>query len=473
MAKDFIVAIELGSSRIIGIAGKKNVDGSMSILSVVTEDATSYIRKGVIYNIDKIIICLNNIIKKLETALHYKIGQVYVGVGGQSLHSVRNVIIKDLPEETIVTQDMVNELMDANRSMSYPEQEILDAVTQEYKVDQQYQLDPVGIQCKRLESNFLNILWRDTFYKNLNKCFESAGIRIAEMYLSPLVLADNVLTETEKRSGCVLVDLGAATTTVSVYYKNILRHLVVIPLGGENITKDIASLQIEDEQAEKLKLKYASAYTENTKIDDKLHYNIDDERQIESRKFIEIVEARVEEIIHNVWNQVPQEYADKLIGGFILTGGGANLPNMEKAFVNVTSIGKIRVAKSIHQTINASQPEIKAQDGRMNTALSLIETGNMNCAGEEIKTDLFQEPTQNPANNPTSDNGAEARKTQNAPGHVQTEEEKKRLEEERKRKEEQEKKKAEEETAQPKDGNKFRKMVEGVKNFISKLTEED
>ena len=255
MAKEFIIAIELGSSKIIGIAGKKNSDGSISILAVAQEDASACIRKGVIYNIEKTVLCLSNIIKRLETSLKTKIAHVYVGVGGRSIRSIKNVIAKDLPVNTIVDQNMVNELMDANRSMSYPEQEILDAATQEYKVDNQFQLDPVGIQCNRLEGNFLNILWRKVYYRNLNLCFNKANIAIAEMYLAPLALADSILTETEKRSGCMMVDIGADTTTVSVYYKNILRHLAVIPLGSSNITKDISSLQMDESEAEKMKLK--------------------------------------------------------------------------------------------------------------------------------------------------------------------------------------------------------------------------
>ena len=302
---EFIVAIELGSTKITGIAGRKNLDGSISVLSVVKEDASQCIRKGVVYNIDKTVQSLTNIISKLKANLKAEIAHVYVGVGGQSIRSVRNVIVEELPADTIVSQEMVNQLMDKNRTMSYPDQEILEAATQEYKVDQQYQLDPIGIQCSRLEGNFLNILWHKTFYRNLNKCFDLAGIAIAEMYLAPMVLADSVLTEAEKRSGCVLVDLGAETTTVAVYFKNILRHLAVIPLGGTNITKDIASLQMEEADAERMKLKYASAYTENNDIDNTLMLPIDAERQVESRKFIEVVEARVEEIIENVWFQVP------------------------------------------------------------------------------------------------------------------------------------------------------------------------
>ena len=281
MPQEFIVAIELGSSKMTGIAGRKNLDGSLSVLAVVKEDSTSCIRKGVVYNIDKTVQCLQSIVKKLENLLKTKITQVYVGVGGQSIRSVRNVIVKDMSAATIVTQDMINELMDGNRSMTYPEMEILDAVTQEYKVDQQYQLDPVGIECTRLEGNFLNILWRKAFYRNLNKCFANANLPIAEMYLAPLAMADSVLTEAEKRAGSVLVDLGADTTTVSVYYKNILRHLAVIPLGANNITKDIASLQMEEKEAEAMKLKYGSAYTDNADIDNSLMLPIDNDRSVD------------------------------------------------------------------------------------------------------------------------------------------------------------------------------------------------
>lgn len=389
MAKEFIVAIELGSSKVTGIAGKKNLDGSITVLAVVQEESSTYMRRGVVYNIDKTMTALINIKKRLETLLHTKIQRVYVGVGGQSILGVKNVIVKDLPAEAIVDHDMVTELMDANRAMNYPDQEILDAITLEYKVDSQLQIDPVGIQCSRIEGNFLNILWRKNFYRNLNKCFENAGIQIAEMYLAPLALADSVLAEAERRAGCVLVDLGADTTTVSVYYKNVLRHLAVIPLGGANITRDISVLQMEDREAENMKLKYGSAYTDNSDIDNTLMLPIDADREVESRKFIEIVEGRLEEIVENVWFQVPAEYADKLLGGIILTGGGANMKNIERAYRNHTRIEKIRIAKTINQTIDSTQPEVIARDCRLNTVLGLLAKGDMNCAGDEITNDLF------------------------------------------------------------------------------------
>ena len=434
-AKEFIVAIELGSSKMTGIAGQKNLDGSINVLAVVKEDSSSFIRKGVVYNIDKTAQCLTNIIKKLENQLKTEIMQVYVGVGGQSIRSVRNVIAKDLPAETIVTQDMIIELMDSNRNMKYPDQEILDAAVQEYKVDSQYQLDPVGIQATHLEGNFLNILERKAFYRNLNKCFETAGINVAEMYLAPLALADSVLTEAEKRSGCALVDLGADTTTVSVYSKNILRHLAVIPLGSNNITKDLATLQIEESDAEKMKLKYASAFTENNDIDNNLKYSIDSERQIESRKFIEIVEGRLEEIIENVWYQIPSEYHDKLLGGIILTGGGSNMKDIEKAFMNHTHVDKIRIAKFVTHTIISNNEDIKSHNGKMNTVLGLLAKGDINCAGDEVNNDLFGSQKKE-IPHPTTDQ-RQARQVSEIPaGVIRTEAEKQKAEEEKRRQEE-------------------------------------
>lgn len=482
MAKEFIVAIELGSTNIIGVAGKKNIDGSISILSVIKEDSTSCINKGVVYNIDKTVQYLTNIIKRLETSLKAKVAQVYVGVGGQSIRSVKNTLIKELPLDTVVTLDMVNELMDENRNMTYPAQEVLDAITQEYKVDAQYQLDPVGIQCTRLEANLLNILWKKSFYRNLNKCFDNAGIAIAEMYLAPLALADSVLTDVEKRVGCVLVDLGAETTTVSVYYRNILRHLAVIPLGGNNITIDIASLQMDDENAEKMKRKYASAYTESKDIDENLKYSIDEDRQVDSKTFIEIVEARLEEIIKNVWYQVPSEYTDKLLGGFIITGGVSNMKNIEKAFKQHTGVDKIRIANFVQETINSNIPEITAHDATMNTVLGLIAKGDMNCAGDELTSDLFAKEN----NTETTSTVVEAPKAPRSitetqgRGVVPTEAEKQKAEEEarRKREEEEAEQRAREEEERRLEEEKrknspLNKLFRKTKSFFDQIMKEE
>ena len=482
-AKEFIVAIELGSSKITGIAGKKSMDGSIQVLAVVREDATSCIRKGVVFNIDKTSVCLTNIIKKLKALLKSEISRVYVGMGGQSIRSIKNTIVKTLPEDSVVTQDIINELMDNNRSMQYPDLEILDAATQEYKVGTQYQIDPVGIQCTKLEGNFLNILCRKAFFRNLNKCFENANITIAELYLAPIALAHSVLTEAEKRTGSLLVDLGADTTTVSVYHKNILRHLAVIPLGSNNVTKDLAAeLQVEEKDAETMKLEYAQAYTDTNDIEEEKKYPIDDERSVSQQKFVDIVEARINEIIQNVWYQVPDEYKDKLMGGIVLTGGGSNMKKIKEAFSNITKVGKVRIATTVTHNVTSSDKDVNAHNGMMNTALGLLAKGDLNCAGQAItKNDLFSEPT--PNTSAPADNGKPFRNPgETKPGVVMTAKEKEALEEDRRRKQAEAQREAdllrEEELRQQRekknDGkNFFDRFKKSSKEFISKLISEE
>lgn len=472
-AKDFIIAIELGSSKVTGVAGRKNLDGSISVLAVAKEDSSSFIRKGVVYNINQTVQCISNIVKKLSASLKTEIAMVYVGVGGQSIRSVKNVVVKDLIEGTIVSQSMVDEMRDTDLNMFYQDQELLDAAVQEYKVDNDLQTDPVGIPCRKLEGNYLNILWRRAFYNNLNKCFASAEVSIADMYLAPMALADSVLSDAEKRSGCVLVDLGADTTTVSVYYKNILRHLAVIPLGGSNVTKDIASLQIDEETAEKMKLKYGCAYTDNNDIDNSLLLSIDQERSVESRKFIDIVEGRMKEIIENVWCQIPSEYADRLLGGIILTGGGSNMRNIDVAFRDVTHIDKIRIAKFVTQKITSNNADVNAHNAMMNTVLGILAKGDRNCAGspQSGNAGLFDDGEAKTAGYTDEHLTSPRKPNEVKPGVVLTEAEKAKAEEKRRKEEEEQRRREEEELRlkEEEERKKKKSMKQRMANMWNRL----
>lgn len=370
--KEFYAAIELGSSKITGIAGQKKMDGSITVNAIAVEEASSCIRKGVVYNIDKTNQCIRNIVQKLQTQLQTEVRLMHVGIGGQGIRSVINTIANDLDEATVINHNIIDSMMDSNRATRYANQTILDVAPQEFKVDSQYQMEPVGIECNRIEGHFLNIVWRESFNRNLYKCFEQAGMPEPRYYLAPMALADCILTPAERRAGCVLVDLGAGTTTVSVYYKNVLRHMVAIPMGGNNITKDIASFHIDEVEAEKMKLKYASAYTNSSDIDTEMKLSIDPQRTIPQREFIAVVEARAEEIIKNVIAQIPSEYADKLVGGIVLTGGCSNMRNIEHAFRKYSNVDKIRIAKTVNTSVNCSKGVTLENDGTYCTALALL-----------------------------------------------------------------------------------------------------
>lgn len=291
------------------------------------------------------------------------------------------------------------------------------------------------------------------------------------MYLAPFALADAVLTDAEKRSGCMLVDIGAETTTVLVYYKSLLRHMAVIPLGGNNITKDILSLQMEEADAEKMKLRYASAYTDDNEIDAAVSYNIDNERKVDSRRFIELVEGRVSEIVQNAYYQVPADLSDKLVAGVILTGGCSNLKNIDVAFRNHSHNKKVRIAKFVNYSIHSSNTDITARNGMMNTVLGLLAKGEINCAGENIvEHKTFFETEEQPT-------VADAAKTQHqdegkaGTGKVQTvaekaKEEQLRREEEARKQAEEEQKRLEEEANRPKKPTIKERFMDWLGGFI-------
>ena len=253
--KDLIVAIELGSFSIRGIAGRKNFDGSIQILDIVERPSMNCIRKGIIYNIDKTIKNINSIISQLNQDLDVYINKAYVGIGGQSLRTIRNSVSRQLDTNVVISNEIVENLLNTNLSANYADCDILGVIPQEYRIGTQYTTDPIGILSNHIEGKYLNIVAKSILKENVQKCFQTAGIEIVDMFISPLALADNLLTDTEKRSGCALVDFGADTTTVAIFKNNLLRYLAVIPLGGNNITQDICSLQVEESDAESLKIK--------------------------------------------------------------------------------------------------------------------------------------------------------------------------------------------------------------------------
>lgn len=380
-ATDFIVAIELSSSRISGIAGKKLPDGSIQVLATASESASDCIRKGVIYNLDKTTLSLTSIIKKLESTLKASIGKVYIGMGGQSLRTIRNTEVRHLEEETKISQELIDSLKDSNRAVPIVGYQILGVAPQEYKVGNGLIVDPVGVQTDHIEARFLNIIAHKNMKENIRQCCDSVPIEIAEDaddLIAPIALADAVLTPSEKRSGCVLVDFGADTTTVSIYKNNILRHLAVIPLGGNNITKDICSQQIEEEDAEAIKIRFAQAYIEPKENDDESKtYKLEGKCSINAILLEDIVEARLNEILDNVSNQIVLSgYENKLLAGAIITGGGVNLKNMEEAFTKRTKIEKLRTAKDTHIPLKGM--EIK-KDGSSNTLIAILAAGKENC----------------------------------------------------------------------------------------------
>ncbi len=383
--KDIIIAVELASTAIRAIAGKREPDGSMQVLAFAQEESPNTIRKGIIDNIDKTTQALTRVIAKLNEKLGVKVNSVYVGLGGQSLRSVHNRVLLQFDGLELLSHKTIDKMCDTNSGVVYPNAEIKEVVPQEFTIGSRSVVDPVGMQAEMIEANFINIIARNTLEENIRKCINAAGLEVQEILISPLCQANTLLTPNEKRSGCALVDMGADTTTVSVYVNNILRHLCVIPLGGSNVTSDITSLKVEAEEAEELKKKYGTAFRPDNEDKTGQKISLSFDRTEDEEKLQEIVEARYEEIVANVWHHI-SPYKDKMLSGIVLTGGAARIPDLPQAFARQTG-GELnlRIAKGLPENVTISFGVQVGEPDRLYTLYALLLEGKENCVGEESK----------------------------------------------------------------------------------------
>lgn len=390
--KDIIVALELATTSIRAIAGQRMSDGTMQVLAFAEENSSHCIRKGIIDNIDKTTQAISRVLGQIGLQLGQTISRIYVGLNGQSLHSCQNRIQRTFSERTQITNSLIDQLMDTNRGMVYTDSEILEVIPQEYRVGNRAIPDIVGIQAEQIEANFLNIIARKTLAENIEKCVNGGGVDIAELLITPISLGNSILNAGEKRSGCALVDMGADTTTVSIYTNNILRKLVVLPLGSNNVTMDIANcITTEAAEAENLKLKYGRAIVEDRDVLQNNTIKISHGREISEARLCEIIEARYEEILRNVWAQIEDE-SEKLTSGIIFTGGGAQIRSLVEAFQNImTSDRQIRIAKGMPADISMGNGITVPDNGRTNNIMSLLLHGEQNCISR-ITTVTTEEP---------------------------------------------------------------------------------
>lgn len=381
-AKDIIIAVELGSSAIRAIAGRKQPDGTLQIMAVAIEENINCIRNGVIENLDKTSLAISRVVKQLDDKLNIHTKRIYIGLSGQSIRTVKNPVMRTFDTKTLISNSMIDAMKDINQGIIYSDAQLLDVFPQEYRVEKRVTSDPVGQQGNAIEACFANVIARNSLSENIEQCVRNASLEIAEILVSPICLSDMLLGTNEKRSGCVLVDIGADTTTIIIYTNNIMRQLVVIPLGGSNVTSDIASQNIEIEEAESLKLKYGSAFHEDEENRKSTPISISHNRTIEEGKLQDIIEARYEEILLNVWSRI-KEYNNKVLSGVTFTGGAARIANLKEAFEKLTTFDKqIRIAKGMPANITLAGDVRLDNPEALYTLMALALCGEPICAGE-------------------------------------------------------------------------------------------
>lgn len=394
---DIIVALEFGTSSIRGIAGCKKNDGSVQILGIEHEEARESILKGLIYNIDRTAQAITNIIGRLSDRLNLQIHQAYVGISGQSLHSEHNTVKRNLETIVKITPELTDQIKDNNRQTTYPGAIILDAITQEYTVGNRTVTDPQGIMGEHIEANFLNIIAKTNLRDNLEKAMRLAGLNIvAEPIIAPLALAEALLNSNEKRAGCALVDFGAGTTTVQIYKDNLLRQLIVLPIGGNSITGDLMSeYQLDYTEAEEKKRKHGIAYVA-APTEAPRQLSCSNDRAINENDLLETIGARQEEIIKNVWHII-SPYGHQLLSGIICTGGGANMQDMVSAIQHFTNTDRpVKNAKSLITLAEVGHGINTPMNINLDTLIALLSQGRTNCtrALEEIPKEKLLEELQ-------------------------------------------------------------------------------
>ncbi|MDL2224421.1 pilus assembly protein PilM [Bacteroidales bacterium OttesenSCG-928-M06] len=368
--REYVAALDLGTSKILAMAASKDSEGVLTILATEKELSGTSIRRGVIYNVEDAANKVSSLISELDYKLRPKLKKIYVGIGGQSLRTMSHTIKKEMHGKSVDAQT-INDLYEECRQYQPELAEILDIVSPEYFLDGHLESNPVGVPCQIIEVRFQLILGRPSLKATLRKSVEEKSkVEIAGFLISPLATAQAVLTSREKELGCALIEFGAGVTYLSVYKGGLLRHLVAIPLGGNVITKDLCSANLLEVDAENLKINKGNALSEGDK---------------EELTDI-IIEARMNEILANVIEQIRNSgYGSSLVEGIIITGGAALLKNLRKSIETKTNL-PVRLA-----TVNKSLISIKdannsqVDDPASTTIFGLLMLSTENCAKEVLK----------------------------------------------------------------------------------------
>ena len=339
------IALDIGTTKVCAIAGRKNEYDKIEILGVgtVTSEGVS---RGVVSNIDKTVRAINEAIQIAQKNSKSKFGRVHVGIAGQHIKSIHHhgLLVRNEPETEIDIADINRLISDMHKLVLPPGDKILHVFPQEFTVDDESNIvDPIGMSGVRLQANFHIITGQISASRNIMRCVEKVGLDVADITLEPIASSKAVLTMEEKEAGVALIDIGGGTTDITIFKDGIIRHTSVIPFGGNVITNDIKEgCTVMKDQAEKLKTKFGSALAEEI-IDNRIitipGFKGRDYKEISEKNLAKIIEARIREIFDYVlWEIKRSGYENKLIAGIVLTGGGSLLKNIEKLSAHHTGL---------------------------------------------------------------------------------------------------------------------------------------
>ncbi|MFI0425385.1 MAG: cell division protein FtsA [Flavobacterium sp.] len=349
MNKDNIaVGLDIGTTKIVAMIGKKNEYGKLEILGVGKSKSLG-VHRGVVNNITQTIQSIQQAVTDAENDSGYKINDVVVGIAGQHIRSIQHsdYISRPNAEEVIGDADIDTLIGQVHKLAMLPGEEIIHVLPQEFKIDGQAEIkEPIGMYGGRLESSFHVVVGQAASIRNLGRCVKSAGLELSGLTLEPLASADAVLSQEEKEAGVALIDIGGGTTDLAIFKDGIIRHTAVIPFGGNVITEDIKEgCSIIEKQAELLKTRFGSTWPGENKDNEIVSIpglRGREPKEISLKNLSKIIHARVVEIIEQVYAEIKlyghEDPKKKLIAGIVLTGGGAQLQHIKQLVEYITGM---------------------------------------------------------------------------------------------------------------------------------------
>ena len=366
-APEIIVGLDIGTTKIACLVGRKTDHGKIEILGIGKAPSLG-VTRGVVSNIEKTVQSIRAAVEEAESKSGIEIKVVNVGIAGQHIKSLqhRGMITRDSIEEEISQKDVDELIEDMYKLVMMPGEEIIHVLPQEYIVDRQPGIkDPIGMSGVQLEANFHIITGQMAAAKNIFKCVSKAGLEVAELVLEPLASSSAVISNEEKEAGVALVDIGGGTTDIAIFHDGIIRHTAVIPFGGNVITEDIKEgCTIMHRQAELLKTKFGAAVTQTNQDNEVVcipGLRGRDPKEISVMNLANIINARMSEILEHIYYEIKNSgFEKKLIGGIVVTGGGSQLKHMNQLIEFTTGmdsrVGYPNEHLSSNTNINITSP---------------------------------------------------------------------------------------------------------------------
>jgi cell division protein FtsA len=342
-----IVGIDVGTTKICTMVAEVRSDNRINMLGVGVTPSKG-LDKGIVVNIDDAVTAIATSVEKAERLSGYRIGSAYVGIAGKHVQSLnsRGVVAISRPDHEITSTDVARAVESAQAVAIPTQREIIHLIPRAYIVDGHENIrDPVGMSGYRLEVETHIVTGEVLAIQNLIKSVERTGVAIDDLVLQPLASAEAVLTPEDKEQGVVLVDIGGGTTDVAIFVQGGIWHSVVLPVGGNHLTNDIVYvLHVPHNSAEYLKIKYGSAIAEAPGEGEEDTIETDtftpgSQQQISRYYLNQIIQARAEQIVDLIGNEIRRSGYDGLLpAGIVLTGGTSQLANLDKLVQDMLGI---------------------------------------------------------------------------------------------------------------------------------------